>query len=395
MRFANSRKTVCRNHESGIMRLRVIVILTLIIIVCLPCIAHADVVSDLEDNVEEGLGNIDFSPVDNVAEGFFGSVAEKIQSIINGDFDSAESFWKIIGSLFSQTVKGLMPELISIFVVLVILGLIRRTNGGLISESTDSVVSFVGVTVVLLSILSMVVDCYRQVYQMLSGVSILAEVTAPILLTLLIANGGNTVSSVCQPSMVMFSTGVIEIIKNIVLPLSIFALVFAAVSNISSNVRVSKASSFLNNTAGWVLGIVFMLFSAVTTVQGISAASIDGVSYRAAKFATKNYIPILGGYLAEGFDIVVASTTLIKNAFGVVSLLILLFMIIQPLVAILSVNLGLQAVAALSEPIVDSKYVKILGGVSKTLTFLSVLVLAVSFMFCILMFIAICCANGV
>ena len=377
------------------MKLKVILIFALAIVICLPCIAHADVITDLEDNVEEGLGNIDFSLVDGVADGFFGSVADKIRSIINGEFDSAESFWKVVGSLFGQTVRELMPELISIFVVLVILGLIRKTNGGLISESTDSVVSFVGVTIVLLSVLSMVVDCYRQVYSMLSRVSLLSEVTAPILLTLLIANGGNTVSSVCQPSMVMFSTGVIEIIKNVVLPLSIFALVFAAVSNISSNVRVSKASSFLNNTAGWILGIIFMLFSAVTSVQGISAASIDGVSYRAAKFATKNYIPILGGYLADGFDIVVASTTLIKNAFGVVSLLILLFLVIQPLVTILSVNLGLQAVAALSEPIVDGKYVKILGGVSKTLTFLSVLVLAVCFMFCILVFIAICCANGV
>lgn len=377
------------------MKLRVLVILILITVLCMPCVAYADVLTDLEDNVEEGLGNIDFSQVDSVASDFFGSVADKIQSIINGEFDSAESFWKILGSLFSESVHQLMPELISIFVVLVILGLIRKTNGGLISESTDSVVSFVGVTVVMLSVMSLIVGLYRQVYQMLTRISVLSEVTAPILLTLLVANGGNTVSSVCQPSMVMFSTGVIEIIKNVILPLSIFALVFAAVSNISTNVRVSKASSFLNNTAVWVLGIVFMLFSAVTTVQGISAASIDGVSYRAAKFATKNYIPILGGYLADGFDIVVASTTLIKNAFGVVTLLILLFTVIQPLVTILSVNLGLQAVAALSEPIVDSKYVKILGGVSKSLTFLSVLVLAVSFMFCILILIAICCANGV
>ena len=377
------------------MKLQLTVILVLVGIVCLPCVAHADVIKDLEDNVNEGLGSIDFSQVDSFASDFFESVAQKVKSIINGEFDSSESFWQVIGSLFGQTVKNLMPQLISIFVVLVILGIIRKTNGGLISESTDSVVSFVGVAVILLSVLSMIVDMYKQVYKMLAEISVLSEVTAPILLTLLVANGGNAASSVCQPSMVIFSTGVIEIIKNVVLPLSVFALVFAAVSNISSNVRVSKASSFLNNAAGWILGIVFMLFSAVTTVQGISAASIDGVSYRAAKFAAKSYIPILGGYLADGFDIVVASTTLIKNAFGAVSLLILLFTVIQPLVTILSVNLGLQAVAALSEPIVDGKYVKILGGVSKSLTFLSVLVLAVSFMFCILILITICCANGV
>lgn len=377
------------------MKLRVFCVIILTVLLFAPSLASADVMSDLEDNVNEGLDNIDFSDVNEVADDFVGSVSDKVKSIINGEFDSVESFWAVIASLFGESLTGLLPELISIFAVLVIIGLIRKTNGGLISESTDSVVSFVGVSIVLTSILSMIVDTYRQVYQMLLQVSTLAEVSMPILLTLLIANGGNMVSSVCQPSMVLFSTGVIEIIKNVVLPLSIFAFVFAVVSNISSNVRVSKASSFLNNASSWVLGIVFMLFSAFTTVQGISASAIDGVSYRAAKFATKSYIPILGGYLADGFDIIAASTSLIKNAFGAVALLILLFAVIKPLVTILCVNLGLQAVAALSEPIVDDKYVKMLSGISKTLTFLAVMVIAVSFMFCILVFIAICCANGV
>ena len=377
------------------MKLRVLCLIVLVVLLFTPCFAYADVMSDLQDNVDEGLDNVDFSQVDEVARGFFGSVVDKVKSIINGEFDSAESFWQVVGSLFGEGIRDLLPELIAIFVVLVILGLIRKTSGGLISDSTDSVVSFVGVTVILLSVLSMIVDCYRQVYQMLSQVGALAEVSMPILLTLLIANGGNMVSSVCQPSMVMFSTGVIEIVRNVVLPLSIFALVFSVVSNISSNVRINKASSFLNNTSNWILGIVFMLFSAFTSVQGISAASIDGVSYRAAKFATKSYIPILGGYLADGFDIVVASTSLIKNAFGAVTMLTLLFTIIKPLVGVLCVNLGLQAVAAISEPIVDDKYVKILGGMSKTLTFLAVLIIAVAFMFCILILIAICCANGV
>ena len=377
------------------MKWRVLVLAILLVIILIPCYARADVMDDLEDNIEESLGNIDFSEVDGVASGFIGSVVAKVRSIINGEFDTAESFWQMLGQMFSEGVGELLPQLCAITIVLVILGLIRRTSGGLISESTDSVVSFVGVTVVLLAVLSLIVGLYRQVYDVLFQVGTLSEVASPILLTLLIANGGNALSSVCQPSMVMFSTVVIAVIRNVVLPISIFALIFAVVSNISANVKVGKMSSFLTNAASWTLGIVFMLFSAFTSVQGITAASIDGVSYRAAKFATKSYIPILGGYLAEGFDVVVASTSLIKNAFGAVTLLVLLFAIVKPLVSILCVNLGLQAVAAVCEPIVDDKYVKMLGGISKTLTFLSLLIIAVAFMFCILVLIAISCANGV
>lgn len=365
------------------------------VLLFLPACAYADGAEDLNDNIGEGLDNIDFSAVDEVASDFFGSVSEKVESIINGEFDSAESFWDVAVSLFAEGIRELLPQLVSIFVVLVILGLIRKSSGGLISDSTNTVVTFVGMTIVLVSVLSMIIEVYRQIFSVLNRIATLSEVSAPILLTLLVANGSTMSSSVCQPSMVMFSTTVIELIRSVVLPMSVFALVFAAVSNISSNVRVSKASAFFTNAANWILGVLFMLFSAVTTVQGISAASIDGVSYRAAKFATRSYIPILGGYLADGFDIVAASTSLIKNAFGVVTLLILLFLILKPLIGTLCLNLGLQAVAALSEPIVDEKYVKMLSGMSKTLTFLAVLLIAVSFMFCLLTLIAICSANVV
>lgn len=377
------------------MKWQILIVLVLLTTLFFPTVAYADVKTDLDNNVDEGLSNIDFSKFDEFSSGFFGSVVQKVKSIIDGEFDSVESFWQIVLSLFGSGIKDLFPQLVSIFVILIVLGLIRHANNGFISQSTDSVISFVGVTVVMLSLLSLIVGAYRQVYQMLFQIATLSEVSMPILLTLMIANGGNVLSSVCQPSMVMFSTVVIEIVKNVVLPLSVFALIFTVVSNISSDVKVNKMSQFLTNSATWVLGILFMLFSAFTTVQGISASAIDGVSYRAAKFATKSYIPILGGYLADGFDIVVASTSLIKNAFGVVTLVTLLFTVIQPLVTILCVNLGLQAVTVLSEPIVDEKYVKILSGTSKTLTFLAVLVIAVSFMFSILTLIAICCANGV
>ncbi len=377
------------------MKWRLILVIVLIAIIAYPVSAYADVADELEDNIDIGLDNIDFSAVDEVAGDYLGSVVEKVKNIINGEFDSMESFGEVLLSLFGEGIKDLLPELISIFVVLVLLGLIRKMNGGLISDCTDSVVSFVGVTVVLVSVLSMIVGVYRQIYAMLTRVATLAEVSSPILLTLLIANGANSSSAVCRPSMVIFSTTIIELVRAVILPLTVFSLVFSAVNHISSNVRVGKASAFFTNAAGWLLGVLFMLFSAVTTVQGISAATIDGVSYRAAKFAAKSYIPILGGYLADGFDIVAASTTLIKNAFGAVTLLILFFIAAKPLISTLCLNLGLQTVAAISEPMVDERYVKILGGISKTLTFLCVLIIAVCFMFSILMLIAICTANGV
>lgn len=374
----------------------VIVILLLVLaFTFVPVVSFADTLEDLEQEVADNLDKIDFSDVDDVTGGNLGGIGDKVMSIINGNFDGTDTFIEFLTVLLGDSLKNILPKLTAIFAIIVIMGLIRRTNGGMISAGTNEVVNFVGVTAVLATVLALVVSSYANVYRILTQVSMLTETSMPILLTLLIANGGNVASSVCQPSMVMFSTVVIKSIQTVVLPLSVFAMAFAVVGNISQNVKVNKMSSFLSGASNWFLGCLFMVYSAFTSVQGIAAASIDGVSYRAAKFATKSYIPILGGYLADGFDIVVASTSLIKNAFGVVALLALLFMLAEPLMSVIAVNLGLQCVAAVSEPIADNRYTKILGGISKGLTFLAVLLIAVAFMFCILMLIAINCANGV
>lgn len=367
----------------------------LLCVVCVPQFVYADMQQDLSNQVDEGLGNLDFSQVEKVTSGYIGDIVDKIRAIINGNFDNAESFLQMVFSLLGDNLSQLFPQLVSIFVVLVLVGLVRNTSRGFISQNTDNIVSFVGKTVVVLTLISLFVDVFSQVNEVIDEVSLLAEVSLPILLTLVIANGSTNLSAICQPSMVMFSGMIINVVKNVLLPLTVSATAFAFVSNLSQNVKFTKTSKFLNNVASWILGIMFTIFSAFTSVQGIVGASMDGVSYRMAKFTAKNYIPILGGYVSEGFDIVIASTNLIKNSFGVVLLIVLALMVAKPLLTILALNVGLQGVSALSEPISSDNCSSMFNGMCKSLTFLCALLVAVAFMFAILVIVAITCANVV
>ncbi|MGN1040749.1 MAG: hypothetical protein ACI4QL_04905, partial [Candidatus Fimimonas sp.] len=337
----------------------VLVVLACVCAVALPQVAFADVQEDLQTEIENGLNNLDFSQMEQVASPFFENFAQKVRQIINGEFDSAQSFWQLLCQLFNSGVSEILPQLITVFCVIVVCGLVRNTSDGFISAETSNVVSFVGVSVFSVTTLSLVAKAYGEVAQMLAQTALLTDAAMPVLLTLVVANGGSASSAVCQPSMVMFSSVIINVVKNVLLPLSVFAMAFVVVSNVSSNVRVEKASKFLCNASSWLLGILFTLYSAFTSVQGITASSIDGVSFRAAKFAAKNYIPVLGGYISDGFDVVVASTSLIKNSFGAVSMLLMFFVAVKPLVTLVCLNLGLQAVCALGEPIADGKYIKI------------------------------------
>ncbi len=380
------------------MKRKLIVFLSLclcLILLTFPSCAFADTESDLNDKIDEGLGNIDFGGVEEIADDAIGGVVAKIKEILDGNFDGAESFLAFLGDVLFSDVKTLLPTLATVLVICILCGLIQKNKGSFISEGTDNVIYFVGFAVILVSVITSLFGIYKSVSGLLGRISALTDACMPIMLTLMIANGGNVTASVYQPGVAMLSGTVINIVSNVILPLTAFGLVFTVISNLSDNVRVTKMSAFFNSCSSWLLGIIFMVFSAFMSVQGITAASIDGVSVRAAKFATKNYIPFLGGYLSDGFDLIVASTSLIKNAFGLVSLLLLLAALLSPLINIIAYNLGLQLVAAVAEPLADKKYISFLSAVSKNLTFLAVLVIAVAFMFFIMVMLAVYTANGV
>ena len=220
-----------------------------------------------------------------------------------------------------------------------------------------------------------------RAYEAISSVRKITEFIMPVLLTLMTAIGGNVTLKVYRPAAAMFAGGVTEIIITAVLPLFLISFVLAVVSNLSRSVRLNKLSSFFGSLSVWVIGLVFTFFTSFLTVQGLTAATIDGISYRAAKFAAKSYIPILGGYISDGFDLILAGSMLIKNAVGVGGLCVMLISVISPIIEVVVFSLGIKLVGALAEPVSDSRISTFLTGTAKSMTILYVSMIAAAFMF--------------
>ena len=364
---------------------------------CICPVAYADDDTDeaLSNSVDDSIDGLDLDDFSDACSDYIDSVADKIRALAEGKFDNLSDVFALLAELFAAGLSGVLPSLLAIFAVVVIASLCRRTTDGLVGEGTQQVVGFVGVSAVVLSVLQLLRIAYGEVAALVDKIAALSQTATPIMLTMLIACGATSLGGVCQPSMAVFSSVIVELVRQAVLPLSLFATMYALAANLSGNLRVEKLSSTLANLSGWLLGVVFMLFSAFTSVQGITAGAVDAVSVRAAKFAAKNYVPILGGYVAEGFDVVLAGATLVKNSFGGVCLLVLLLALLRPVVCVTAVSLGLQAVSALSQPVADERFVKLLAAVGKNLSMLVAVVVAVAFMFALQVVIAISCANFV
>lgn len=366
--------------------------------------SEEEIFEQLDESVKDQLEDLDMSALDDLlaqlgedGQAIFGgnSFAEKVQSVLDGEFIQdgggfIESFFKL---LFSE-ILDMLPLLASIAVIAILCGLVSHMKAGFMSESTGQIVFFVCFAVVVVLALVCAVNLVNVAGDAINGMKKQINATFPILLTLMAGIGGAVSVKAYQPAVALLSGGVVEIVSAVVLPLFIFTLVFSVVGNLSKSVRLGKLTDFFKSASTTVLAVTFTVFTAFLAVQGLTAGSFDGVSIRAAKFATKSYIPILGGYLADGLDLILAGSVLIKNSVGVAGLLLLLSTVLMPLLQILGVCFGFKIVAAVIEPVSDSRLTSFLTGIAKSMNMLIAALLAVAFMYFISVMLLIFTSNA-
>ena len=238
-----------------------------------------------------------------------------------------------------------------------------------------------------------VVKCISLTSNTLTNIGNQMQGIFPILLTLLSAVGGKVSVSIFQPAFAMASSAMLTLFSKLLLPIFLFSLTFTIISNLSNDTKFDKFSSFFSSCFKWIIGFVFTLFFGFVSIQGITAGSFDSISIRTAKYTIKSSVPIIGGYLSDGFNLIMASSVLVKNAIGASGLILLLSTVLVPVIQIVMFSLCLKLTAAILEPVADKKITSFVSTISKSINMLSVVILAVSFLYLQLIGLVMCTAN--
>lgn len=348
-----------------------------------------DVEENISSSILDQLSKLDFSNIESIMANLddkynifgTGSFKDKILEIVNGTyFTSFDSVFSAIMVFVFDGFIEILPILLTIVAIAVLSSLVAsfKTNN---SGGVNDIIHFVCYAVVILLMVTAFVQIMQQTLLALNSMKTLMEAAFPILLTLLTAVGAASSVAIYKPIVAILTGGVTIIFSNVLYPMFILSFVFVVVSNLSSTVKLNKFTEFISSTFKWVVGFILTIFSSFLVVQGISAGKFDSVSIKATKFAVKSYVPIIGGFISEGFDFILLSSVLIKNAIGVGVLFMIFITVMVPIIKIIIFKLGLQLVSAIIEPIGNSKITNFTNSCSKILIYPIVILLGVAFMF--------------
>lgn len=388
-----------RRSKSNIITIICMVILIFLLSVITPmstfCVNETtvEISEDLNNSIIEELSEIDFSGLNSIIEEMnenntnifsIDNIKSKVYSIISGENAiSYSSFFASLFSIFLDLILKYLPMLSLIIAIGVISNLLNGIKGKFNEKSTSNLIHLVCFMTVVILTIGMITSLSDVSLNAINSMVTQLNTLFPILLTLMVGIGAAASASVFQPIVAIISTYVADFFTYLVLPLFIFSFVFGIINNISDNIKLDKFNSFISSLFKWCVGIVFTLFFAIFTIQGISAGSFDSLSIRTTKYTIRSYIPVMGGYLSDGMDLILSSSILIKNSIGLVGLFLIITTIISPLLEIVVFSLLLKLTSAILQPMGNSKTSNFLMSTSKSITMLSSCIIAVGFMYLI------------
>ena len=355
----------------------------------------------LSDNINEQLNNIDFSEleqwVNSIEElganfDYMGVIKNFLNGDISFDFNNiANSFFNI----FISNIKKYAPSMVSILAISLFIIFILNFQGNFFNKQIGDVIIYCSYLFVVIILFTQIISFYNSSKIIIENLIKLMQIMSPIILSLMVASGGNMSATIYQPAVTFLTTGISTIILNFVFPIIYLIGVFSIFNTITGSINLGKLAGFFSDVLKWVFGIIVTVFTIFLSIQGITASVYDGISFKAAKYAISNSIPIVGGFIRDGFDLVVAGSVIIKNSIGLMGVFAVLFTIATPLIMLCSFNVLLKFIGFLLNSLSDNFISSICLNSSKCITYMCVSILVVGLMFFITILLMIISANFV
>lgn len=310
---------------------------------------------ELDKNIEQLLNELDLEELQAYLDGFTqwqgADLKEKLLSVITGDYSlDYSSLFSAIVSLVWDEAKLMIPAFAVILAVTLLCGILNSAKSGFIHSTMSDIINLVCYLSVGAVVLACLIGVLEAGFSAVAAMKKQMELVYPVLLTLMAASGGSVSVAVFRPALVFMGSAICELFTAIVLPSSVVVVILAFVGNLSEDVRTERLGDLFKSFSKWIIGLSLGLFSLFLSVQGITAAQYDGLSLRAVKYVISGSVPLVGGFLSGGLDLVLAGSAIIKNAVGSFSLFLLFGTLLRPVLLFAVFQLFLRLSAAATEP---------------------------------------------
>lgn len=346
-----------------------------------------DLMNSAKEDISEG---VDFDEFVNTMDEYIKDnniadidLKEIANNMLNGkETDYNTIFIKIL-SLFSKDIVKALTGGITIFIIVIIMGVISSME----LESKSDVTKIAHLTcflVIATLTISSFIEIITNFKDVVSTLTTIMQVVSPFLMAILLATGAITSTGIIEPLLLFIASAIGFIINYIVVPFMCISVAFNVISSMSQNLRLTKMSKLFNSTSLWIIGIIFTVFLGILSLETSLSSSVDTLAVKTTQAAVSNFVPVVGKFFSDSFETVVGATKIISKVGGTIGILAVILIAIIPIIKILTVLIIYKILAALIEPICDDENIsKYISGFTSTYQTILGILIGISILFVI------------
>jgi len=304
---------------------------------------------------------------------------EVLNSAITGNIDNSLLTKNILGIVGKETLVSIRT-IASIMIVIIIHSILKSISDGLENNEIAKVGYYVQYILIVTLIMANFADIITMLKSTISNLVSFSNTLIPILITLILTTGNIASANLLQPILLFIITFAGNFILNVIIPVLLASTALAIVSKISSHVQLDKLSKFFKSSVVWALGVILTLFVSLVSIEGSLSSSVDGVTAKTAKAAVSSFIPVVGKILGDAVDTVIGCTSILKNAVGVVGVIVIIGICITPIIKLLLLMITYYIGSAICQPIADEKIVGLLSQMGDTFKIMLAILCSMSVM---------------
>ena len=291
------------------------------------------------------------------------NISDVINSAITGKIDNNKILKKLL-KIFGKEIVSSLKTIIAVLVIVLIHSIIKAVADNLETSNISKTIYYVQYILIVTIVMSNFSDLILSITSTIQNLIGFMNSLVPLLITLMIYTGNIATSSLLEPIILIIIEFISNIILTLILPGVSIITALMVVSKLSDKVQIGKLTKFFKSSIVWFLGIILTVFVGVVSLEGTLASSVDGITAKTAKAAVSSMIPVVGKILGDSVDSVLGCGLVLKNALGVVGVIIIIGICATPIIKLSVLTIMYSLCSAIIEPLADEKIVKLLEDFS-------------------------------
>ena len=244
-----------------------------------------------------------------------------------------------IWDTFKEKLTEPLQILASLLVIMLISVIVNSMEDSLSNKSTSGMFGVISVLISVGIISSSVSSCIDTVSEALTSGSRFMIGYVPVFAGITASSGSITSATAYNLLVILISQSAAQLYAEIIVPVLSLCMAVGIIEAINPDFRLSGITEGVKKGVTFVIGFVMVVFIGLMSLQSIIGASADTLGVKAAKYMVSNWIPFIGGAIADTYTTVKHSLGLLRGGAGFLGIAVIFVMIVPPLIEIIAMRM--------------------------------------------------------